>query len=766
MGKITYLNYDWFFKENHDNNDLSLNNLEGFSKIMIPHTNKETPLNNFDEAISFITSTYKRFIEIDDLSKIYHLVFEGVGHYSMLYVNGQYVSEHKCGYTRFETDITKYLVIGKNEIALIVDSHEIDQPPFGFVIDYLCFGGIYRDCYIKELNNTFIEDYYFHNDDKSWYLDYKLNNNTKHKINVIISDNDNVIYENTFTDKVFDTTSIFEKWDINNPKLYDLKINLLIDNQIIDSTSTKIGFRTIKFLENGFYLNDKKLKIRGVNRHQSYPYVGYAMPKRAQYEDAKLIKDLGFNAVRTSHYPQSPDFLNACDELGLLVFEEIPGWQNVGDIKWQEIAVDNVKNMVTRDRNHPSIILWGVRINESGDFHDFYTKTNEVAHKLDPYRPTGGVRCFMFSELLEDVYTYNDFINSGLGLHLRDKAEVTDSNKPYLVSEYGGHMFPTKSFDNEARRTTHAMIHHEVLNHALKDDKILATFAWCFADYNTHKDFGSGDLICYHGVTDIFRNIKYAAYPYMVYQDKPFLEITSNLNIGEYNGGYIREFALMTNCDTVKMYHNGILVNTFDNKNKENCLLVKADEIMGDILITQEGMTKEESDYIKKVFMDILQYDGILRPDIIEKYGEAEAKKAWNYYGKYISNWGSRASAYTFEGYNNDIKVIEIKKGPQFLKEIKVTTSTTELNTSRSYDTCKITLEAIGSLGNRVDYAFDSFKLEVSDELEIIGDEVISLIGGARSFYVKSKVKNGIGTIYIKSNRHNIKPITLIIKEN
>ena len=765
MGNISYLNYDWYFKENHESLDLKLDNLEGFNPISLPHTNKETPLNNFDETISFITSTYKRFIKINDLSKIYHLVFEGIGHYTELYVNGKYVSNHKCGYTRFEADITPYLVTGNNEIALIVDSHEINQPPFGFVIDYLCFGGIYRECYLKELNNTFIENYYFHNDEENWYLDYKLNKNCNHEIEIIIKDENKIVYKKSFNNSnPSDSTSIFKLWDVDNPYLYNLEVNLFINNELIDSITDTIGFRTIKFLENGFYLNGKKLKIRGANRHQSYPYVGYAMPKRAQYEDAELIKKLGFNAVRTSHYPQSPDFLYACDKLGLLVFEEIPGWQNVGDLNWQSIAINNVNDMIIRDRNHPSIILWGVRINESGDFHDFYTKTNEVAHNLDKFRPTGGVRCFQFSELLEDVYTYNDFINSGLGIHLRSKEEVTDSNKPYLVSEYGGHMYPTKSFDNEARRTTHAMIHAEVINHALNDDKILATFAWCFADYNTHRDFGSGDLICYHGVTDIFRNIKYAAYPYMIYQDKPFLEVTSNLNIGEHNGGYIREFALMTNCEEVRMYHNGLLVNTFNIKEKGNCFLVKADELMGNLLITEEGMTQEESNHIKEIYMKVLAYDGIIRDDILEEYGD-EAKKAWNYYGKYISNWGSRATPYTFEGYNNGIKIIEIKKGPQSLKEIKVTTSTKELNTKQSYDTCKVTLEAIGTLGNRVDYSFDSFKIEVSDELEIIGDDIISLIAGARSFYVKTKVKNGIGKIYIKSPRYEFEPITLTIKE-
>ena len=100
--------------------------------------------------------------------------------------------------------------------------------------------------------------------------------------------------------------------------------------------------------------------------------------------------------------PQSKHFLDECDRLGLLVFEEIPGWQHVGDEYWKEIAINNVRDMIIEHRNHPSIIMWGVRINESGDFHDFYTKTNILAHECDPTRPTGGVRCFAHSELLED----------------------------------------------------------------------------------------------------------------------------------------------------------------------------------------------------------------------------------------------------------------------------------------------------------------------------------------------------------------------------
>ena len=120
-------------------------------------------------------------------------------------------------------------------------------------------------------------------------------------------------------------------------------------------------------------------------------------------EDARILKkELCCNAVRTSHYPQSQAFIDACDELGLLVFTEIPGWQHVGDEKWKDVACKHVEEMVLQYRNHPSIVLWGVRINESRDCDELYTKTNALAHELDPTRQTGGVRCEQKMNLLAE----------------------------------------------------------------------------------------------------------------------------------------------------------------------------------------------------------------------------------------------------------------------------------------------------------------------------------------------------------------------------
>ena len=291
-------------------------------------------------------------------------------------------------------------------------------------------------------------------------------------------------------------------WDLHQPQLYTVRVRLLEQGKVIDEDSRRIGFREATFTDQGFSLNGKIIKLRGLNRHQTFPFVGQAMPGRVQRRDAQILRNqLKCNLVRTSHYPQSRHFLDACDEIGLLVLEEIPGWQHIGDQAWQDLAVDNVRRMIRRDWNHPSIILWGVRINESRDNHDFYTRTNAMAHSLDPSRQTGGIRYFQESEFLEDVFTMNDF-----GFPLK-----APNHPRYLNTEFVGHTYPTKNIDSMERLREHTIRHARVHDQLASNPQYAGGIGWCAFDYNTHANFGSGDRICYHGVSDIFREPKPAA---------------------------------------------------------------------------------------------------------------------------------------------------------------------------------------------------------------------------------------------------------------
>lgn len=343
----------------------------------------------------------------------------------------------------------------------------------------------------------------------------------------------------------------------------------------VSLSSSRLGFRQARFTPEGFFLNGVKCKLIGLNRHQSWPYVGYAMPERIQRRDAQLLRrELGCNVVRTSHYPQSRHFLDACDELGLLVMEEIPGWQHIGDEDWKQHSLEDLKAMITRDYNRPSIILWGVRSNESQDDHSFYERTNALARAMDPGRQTGGTRYIQRSELLEDVYTYNDFTHDGGKTVFRPQKETTglDRAVPLLVTESNGHMYPTKRFDQEARVTEHALRHLRVINESLGREDLAGGISWCAFDYNTHGSFGSGDKICYHGVFDMFRNPKYAAFAYASQKEpekEPVLEPVTLVSRGERDGGGMVPFYILTNCDYVRVYKNGKKVSDFYPRKEE-----------------------------------------------------------------------------------------------------------------------------------------------------------------------------------------------------
>ena len=349
---------------------------------------------------------------------------------------------------------------------------------------------------------------------------------------------------------------------MQNRNLYTVHVRLLKGTQLLDSDQRRIGFRHAEFTDHGFELNGKVIKLRGLDRHQTFPFVGQAMPGRCQRSDANILRNvMHYNIVRTSHYPQSRHFLDACDEMGLLVLEEIPGWQHIGDLPWQDISVDNVSRMIRRDWNHPSIILWGVRINESKDNHDFYVRTNAMAHKLDPTRQTGGIRYFQSSEFLEDVFTMNDF-----GFPLKPP------NHPrYLNTEFVGHTYPTKTIDQVERIQEHMLRHARIHDQLASNPQYAGGIGWCAFDYNTHADFGTGDRICYHGVTDMFREPKSAAGFYKSQCDPAeeiVLEPAFHWARGDESIGFTKAW-VCSNCEQLKFYIGQKMVAQVDPNRTE-----------------------------------------------------------------------------------------------------------------------------------------------------------------------------------------------------
>ncbi len=765
-----YINDNWLFANKFKEHYISGAIDEAFSEVRIPHTVKEVPFNYFSEEEYQMISAYRRVIFAPDnwLGKQVLLTIEGAAHYAEVYLNEKKIGEHCCGYTAFTIDLSSHLRYGEDNILIIkLDSFEnLNIPPFGNVIDYMTFGGIYRDVYLEIKAKTYIKDVFVKPDiTGSIVSDISLNgeNLTGLKIRqsatLIGEEKEILLNECDVTKNEFTLNGFIENvklWDIKEPNRYLIKTELVLDGKIIDTNTVKVGFRQAKFTKDGFYLNNERVQIRGLNRHQSYPYVGYAMPESMQREDARALKKCGVNAVRTSHYPQSHYFIDECDRLGLLVFCEIPGWQHIGDEKWKEQAIKNTEEMVLQYRNHPSIIIWGVRINESKDDHDFYVRTNAASHKLDPTRPTGGVRNFKKSELLEDVYTFNEFRHDGIQPGCYPKKTVTsDINKPYLITENNGHMFPTKSFDCENHRVEHALRHARVLNDVAANSDICGSFAWCMADYNTHKDFGSGDRICYHGVMDMFRNQKIASAVYSSQEDEiPVLEVSSSMDVGENPASIKGGVWVFTNADSVRMYKNDLFIKEYIPRNNHFPSMVKSpiliDDYIGEMLIEKERFSPKKAKALAKA-LNYIAINGYTKitPTFIRLALKCillyrmRIDSIVDLYTKYIGDWGGKSTVYRFDAIKNGEVVKSVTKAPMSKAILKVTPSSDTLSEKNSYDVCLLSLSAVDENGNLLNYFNEPVKITVDGPLEVIGPDLTSLRGGMGGFYLKTVKKTG-----------------------
>ncbi len=755
MRETVHLNYDWGFSKGWENDE--------FQQVNIPHTNKMLPFNYFDEKDFQFKSRYVKKIKIEQRQDhVVMLKFYGVSNYCVVKINGVTAGEHKGGYDAFLVDLTKHITKTQSyEIEVLTDSFEDPLiPPFGGVVDYICYGGIYREVELLYLPTAHLSDVFLHTSfDNEWFLNVEFNakNLVDYKIKILVNDQE---FLSTITDESFKQSlkiTGVKTWSTDSPNLYDVRLTLL-DQNPIDEIVERIGFRTAEFKKDGFYLNGEKIKIRGLNRHQSYAYAGYAMPASMQIQDADILKyDLGCNLVRTSHYPQSKHFINRCDEIGLLVFTEIVGWQHISkQPSWRQLVEDSCTNMILQYRNHPSIIIWGVRVNESQDDHDLYTKTNSIAKRLDPTRATGGVRFIDNSELLEDVYTFNDFSHIGSNNGLRKKSSVTKhSNNPYMITEYNGHMYPTKTFDDETHRTSHALRHANVLDAMMKDDEISGCIGWCMNDYNTHKDFGSGDRICYHGVLDMFRMPKLASAVYSSQQkEQPVLEINTGMQIGEHAKGLIEEIVVFTNCEEIALFKNDQFVKKFGQDNTKHKALefppIFIDDLIGDLIKQNESYPEKVAVEIKKLLLDIYRYSVGNLP---AKTKLRALKLMFRHkitmddfvvlYNKYIGNWGMESVDIKIVGYQKNEIVAERVVSAYRKTQFDVRYSSTVLTEQNTYDVLQVFIKALDQNKNTLNYYFAPVNVEVEEGIEVYGPTHFCMIAGQASFYIKSKQKAG-----------------------
>ncbi len=744
------------------------------ASVRLPHTVKELPPHYGDHMAYQMLCGYRKTLSWDEswAGKRVFLRFDGAGHIATVYLNGKELATHNCGYTAFRVELTDALTQGENLVAVKLDTTENGAvPPFGFVIDYLTYGGLYREAWLDVREKSYIDDIFV----TTPTLDtahVALTCVGGERCRVSICEEDGTLCASAEGAGELDIPFPNAKaWTLDDPHRYVLKCQLLDGEHVCDTQEVKFGFRTIRFDKTGFYLNGEKTFLRGLNRHQCYPYMGYAAPESLQREDARILKEeLGCTAVRTSHYPQSHYFIDECDRIGLLVFTEIPGWQHIGGDGWKDQAVENTREMVLQYRNHPSIVLWGVRINESGDDDALYTRTNAVARELDPSRPTSGVRCFEKSSLLEDVYAFNDFSHCGGNAGVKPKRNVTTQpEKALLVSEHSGHMFPTKSFDNWDRRQEQALRHARVLNDAMADGDHAGCFGWCMFDYPTHKDFGSGDRVCYHGVLDAYRNPKLAAALYASQSDKePILVVSSPMDIGDYNGGMLGEIVVFSNADEVALYKNDVFVTKLSEGRWEALPHGPkiADDLVGEMLETVEHFPKPKAELVRKCLLAAAKHginslpptDIALLSYTMMRY-KLRYQDAYDLYGKYIGNWGGAATVWRFDAIKDGKVVKSVTCRPNTDLQLEVTPSTTVLHEAQSYDAAAVRIRVLDGNGNIAPYAQLPIRLTLTGCAELIGTDILAAEGGMAGTYVRTVGQTGTASLTIEAP--DLAPVTV-----
>jgi beta-galactosidase len=679
-----------------------------FERVVIPHTNVSLPWHGFDEKTYELVSLYRRRFKLPPAARGKHVFvdFEGAMTASTVWINGVRLGEYKGGYTPFSFELTPHLDFeGENVLAVDLDSTERpDIPPFGYEIDYLTFGGIYREVSLRVVPATFIENIFARPKnvltaspslDVDCFIQHLESAPEGLTVEVELLDGERVLAKISLplpssaptSEPGVHTLSLenlsgISLWDFNKRNLYSIQVRLLRGNETLDEDSRRFGFCESQFTDHGFELNGKIIKLRGLDRHQTFPFVGQAMPARVQRRDAQILREkLKCNIVRTSHYPQSRHFLDACDDHGLLVLEEIPGWQHIGDAAWKQISVDNVRRMIRRDWNHPSIVLWGVRINESDDDHDFYVRTNAMARSLDPTRQTGGIRNFQSSEFLEDVFTMNDF----------DFPLKPPNHSRYLNTEFVGHTYPTKTIDNVERLTEHTLRHARIHDQLASNAQYAGGIGWCAFDYNTHGNFGSGDRICYHGVTDIFREPKPAAGFYKSQCDpaeEVVLEPAFHWARGDESVGFSKA-VICSNCDHIKLYIDGQLVADADPDRTQFAHLRYAPFVVQ--------------------MRELFHSWGDLR---IEGYIQGKLAITKNLSGKGV-----------------DAKFMLLPDDTELVAD--------------GADTTRLVLRVTDEFGAVRPFANDTIKFDLQGPAEIIGDNPFSLIGGTGAIWIRAKEQPG-----------------------
>lgn len=614
------INTDWAYLENPTNNLSDARNDTEWVPIAVPHTWNSEDVTDAEAGYRRSVSWYKRDVTIDALvpDQEYILYFEGSNITTTVYVNDQEAGRHIGGYIGFEIDITPYVKSGTNNIYVKVDSgYNRDIIP-SQKSDFFIYGGIVRDVWFKTRPKVHIGKVKLTTpkvSDELASLKVEVpviakDNSKELQLAVSLKGANGEIIATKSIDVQGETAEILmsdieniKLWDIDAPNLYTVDVVLRNADVQMDRVSERVGFRWFEFVENGpFYLNGKRVLLRGTHRHEEHAGVGAAMSNEMHRKDMEQIKEMGANFVRLAHYPQDPEIYKACDELGLLVWDELPWCRGgLGEDTWQTNTKNMLKEIIEQNYNHPSIIIWSLGNemywlpdfkggDDSGKINTFLTELNTMAHTLDPARKTA-IRKYYEGADIVDVFSPSIWSGWYSGSY-KSYQKAIDTYKPqyksFLHAEYGGSSHVGRHTENPITGEgviasdgwEEAIVQTEVSNIAQigdwSENYIVDLFDWYLRISETDstfvgnaqwafKDFGTplrpeNDIpyMNQKGLVDRNGNPKDAYYVFKSYwATKPFAYIESH-TWTERQGpeGLARTINVFSNCKEVTLFHN------------------------------------------------------------------------------------------------------------------------------------------------------------------------------------------------------------------
>ncbi len=614
------INKDWLYLEDDTQSIEKALTQDTWQEINLPHSWNALDATDVTPGYRRSASWYKKTITITSLvaQQNYQLYFEGVNIESTVYVNGTKVGGHVGGYLGFKVDITKAIVAGDNDILVRVDNSYNPEVIPSQKSDFFIYGGITRDVWLEMLpvdylSNLKVTTPYVSKSRAELVAEVTVNSNktdaTKVKAVLLNREGDSVstgFFDITEGKSkiIFNAIKQPELWHPDAPNLYKLEVALVEGNVVKDKIYETVGFRWFEFKAHGaFYLNGERLLLRGTHRHEEHAGVGAAMSNAQHYADMKQIKDMGANFVRLAHYPQDPEVYKACNELGLLVWDELPWCRGgLGNTVWKQHTKRILKEIITQNYNHPSIIIWSLGNEifwlpdfEGGDdtlkINSFLKELNTYAHELDPYRKTA-IRKYYEGADIVDVFSPSIWSGWYSGSYKSYQKAVNTYKAKYprfLHAEYGGSSHLGRHTETpitgegtiKSDGWEEAIVQTDVANIAQigdwsenyivdlfdwhlriseNDSTFIGNVQWAFKDFGTPlRPENAIPYINQKGLVDRAGRPKDAYYVFKSYWSKvPFTYIESH-TWTERQGpkGKKRTISVYSNCPEVELFLNG-----------------------------------------------------------------------------------------------------------------------------------------------------------------------------------------------------------------